>query len=326
MVCGYFGHLYPGRGIEIVEQLSRARPDCLFLVYGGTERDLDERRLGNRLGNLIFMGHVPHPRAGAHGADGCPSDALSGKRFYRGEGPRHGALDVANEDVRISGGRCANSLLIFRSCGRFSSTATIASLRHPRTRNRGSTPWIGLPEALGFRSPSGNAPMRNIKCTPYLDSACRTYPRGSSGSLMRSFFILVPSPHPTGPVKGACALANALAPSRRVVLVFLKPGPGVDAALDDRVERVTRRRGWRLDVVGLRHIARCLQPQEGDHGSHRYRCVFSADTLNRFVGSTLLSVQVSGETCRRITVTTMVRLTRRLRPSLLLRCSIMLLR
>lgn len=63
MVCGYFGHLYPGRGIEIVEQLSHARPDCLFLVFGGTERDLDERRLGNRLGNLIFMGHVPHPHA-----------------------------------------------------------------------------------------------------------------------------------------------------------------------------------------------------------------------------------------------------------------------
>ena len=54
--------------------------------------------------------------------------------------------------------------------------------------------------------------------------------------MKQDIFILVPSPHPTGPVKGAFALANALAPIRRVVLVYLKDGPGVDANLDTRVE------------------------------------------------------------------------------------------
>ena len=62
-VCGYFGHLYSGRGIEIVEAMAAARPQTLFLVYGGTEVDLAARRSGNRLPNLIFMGHVPHPMA-----------------------------------------------------------------------------------------------------------------------------------------------------------------------------------------------------------------------------------------------------------------------
>ena len=62
-VCGYFGHLYPGRGIEIVVAMAAACPESLFLVYGGTEIDLAVRRNANRLTNLEFMGHVPHPTA-----------------------------------------------------------------------------------------------------------------------------------------------------------------------------------------------------------------------------------------------------------------------
>lgn len=62
-VCGYFGHLYPGRGIEIVEAMAVARKDCLFLVFGGTETDIAARRSSNRQANLAFMGHVPHPVA-----------------------------------------------------------------------------------------------------------------------------------------------------------------------------------------------------------------------------------------------------------------------
>lgn len=62
-ICGYFGHLYSGRGIEIVEAMASARPDCLFMIYGGTETDLAIRRSTCRLDNLAFMGHVPHPEA-----------------------------------------------------------------------------------------------------------------------------------------------------------------------------------------------------------------------------------------------------------------------
>jgi glycosyltransferase involved in cell wall biosynthesis len=62
VVCGYFGQLYDGRGIEIIESIAKARPDCLFLVYGGTE---DAIRKWHTLApdNLRFMGQVPHPQA-----------------------------------------------------------------------------------------------------------------------------------------------------------------------------------------------------------------------------------------------------------------------
>lgn len=63
MICGYFGHLYRGRGIEVVEAMASARPDCLFLVYGGTEAAIRERRAENKRVNLFFMGHVSHPMA-----------------------------------------------------------------------------------------------------------------------------------------------------------------------------------------------------------------------------------------------------------------------
>jgi len=63
LVCGYFGHLYPGRGVEIIEAMAAARPRCLFLVYGGNDADVIARRAVNRLANLRYIGHVPHPVA-----------------------------------------------------------------------------------------------------------------------------------------------------------------------------------------------------------------------------------------------------------------------
>lgn len=62
VVCGYFGQLYAGRGIEIIEAMARARPSFLFLTFGGSETDVDTRRI-KAPPNLRFMGHVPHPIA-----------------------------------------------------------------------------------------------------------------------------------------------------------------------------------------------------------------------------------------------------------------------
>lgn len=61
-VCGYFGQLYIGRGIEIIEAMAAARPQCLFLVYGGSETEVAQRRQTAKP-NLCFMGHAPHPIA-----------------------------------------------------------------------------------------------------------------------------------------------------------------------------------------------------------------------------------------------------------------------
>jgi len=58
--CAYFGHLYPGRGIEIIEAMAEARPGVLFLVFGGNDADVAQRRGVNTLSNLFFIGHLPH--------------------------------------------------------------------------------------------------------------------------------------------------------------------------------------------------------------------------------------------------------------------------
>lgn len=56
--------------------------------------------------------------------------------------------------------------------------------------------------------------------------------------MKRVFFILVPSLVPTGPVKGAIALANCLVGFRKVSIVTLKRGAGAKADIDERVEVV----------------------------------------------------------------------------------------
>ncbi|MBX6741141.1 MAG: glycosyltransferase family 4 protein [Acetobacteraceae bacterium] len=64
---GYVGHLYPGKGMEMVEALAAALPECDLHVVGGTERDLAvwRARCAGRA-NLHLHGHVPHARVPAY--------------------------------------------------------------------------------------------------------------------------------------------------------------------------------------------------------------------------------------------------------------------
>ena len=59
-VAGYFGHLYAGRGIDIIEAMAERRPAVLFLIVGGNDREIEERRRANRRTNVVYIGHVPH--------------------------------------------------------------------------------------------------------------------------------------------------------------------------------------------------------------------------------------------------------------------------
>jgi glycosyltransferase involved in cell wall biosynthesis len=60
-VVGYFGHLYSGRGIEIIEELAKLNSSCAFVVYGGNETDIEEYKSRNTNKNLFFMGYI-HPK------------------------------------------------------------------------------------------------------------------------------------------------------------------------------------------------------------------------------------------------------------------------
>lgn len=98
---------------------------------------------------------------------------------------------------------------------------------------------------------------------------------------MRHVFLLVPSLHPTGPVKGAYALANALVGIRPVTLVALKPGPGVDAPLDGRVAQVelfATGGGWRHRQNLYRSM---LRQAGGRKGAVSISMCLSADWVNR---------------------------------------------
>jgi glycosyltransferase involved in cell wall biosynthesis len=97
--------------------------------------------------------------------------------------------------------------------------------------------------------------------------------------MKRHIFILVPAPLPTGPVKGAYALANALAQTRSVTVVTLRSGPGADAPLDPSVRQVSlaEQRGfWRK----LRAYRELLRAAGGRKAVASISMCFSADTTN----------------------------------------------
>lgn len=59
--AGYIGHLYPGRGIDIILSLAAQRRDIDFHVIGGTDDDLAHwRAKAKGMENITFYGHLPH--------------------------------------------------------------------------------------------------------------------------------------------------------------------------------------------------------------------------------------------------------------------------
>lgn len=59
LVVGYTGHLYPGRGMEIIANLADACPWAIFHIVGGNENDLNYWRKRCTQKNIIFHGYVP---------------------------------------------------------------------------------------------------------------------------------------------------------------------------------------------------------------------------------------------------------------------------
>ncbi|MEM7482241.1 MAG: glycosyltransferase family 4 protein [Acidobacteriota bacterium] len=63
---GYVGHLYPGRGIEIVAELATRLPQADFHVVGGRPQDVAAWQSRAERPNLTFHGFVPPGRLAAH--------------------------------------------------------------------------------------------------------------------------------------------------------------------------------------------------------------------------------------------------------------------
>lgn len=56
---GYVGHLYPGRGIDIILELAASLPDADFHLVGGTDEDLAHWRSRPHPPHVHFHGHLP---------------------------------------------------------------------------------------------------------------------------------------------------------------------------------------------------------------------------------------------------------------------------
>lgn len=58
---GYVGHLYPGKGMEIIAPLAHLCPWATFHIVGGVEPDLGEWKARlTSAPNVVFHGHVSH--------------------------------------------------------------------------------------------------------------------------------------------------------------------------------------------------------------------------------------------------------------------------
>jgi len=55
---GYVGHLFPGRGVEIVFSIAERFPNADFHIVGGTEKDLSFWKSKNKLNNVYLYGYV----------------------------------------------------------------------------------------------------------------------------------------------------------------------------------------------------------------------------------------------------------------------------
>jgi len=61
---GYVGHLYSGRGIDIIHQLAERCPWADFHIVGGTDKDINTyRKSTTPLANLYLHGFKPHTEA-----------------------------------------------------------------------------------------------------------------------------------------------------------------------------------------------------------------------------------------------------------------------
>ncbi len=58
---GYVGHLYPGKGLELILELAARLPNFTFHILGGDREDIRRwEKSGTLPRNILFYGHYPH--------------------------------------------------------------------------------------------------------------------------------------------------------------------------------------------------------------------------------------------------------------------------
>jgi glycosyltransferase involved in cell wall biosynthesis len=57
--AGYFGHLYPGRGVHIIKELAIRHPRVAFLLFGGNDHDICALKREQVPPNFFILGFLP---------------------------------------------------------------------------------------------------------------------------------------------------------------------------------------------------------------------------------------------------------------------------
>lgn len=100
--------------------------------------------------------------------------------------------------------------------------------------------------------------------------------------MIEHLFILIPANNPTGPVKGAYALANALAGQCKLTLVTIKSGGGANAWLDPRVNTLCLSDFSNSFAGKLTHYRLLLREAGGRLKIASLSLCLSADFMNIF--------------------------------------------
>lgn len=60
-IAGYFGHLYPGKGMELIAELAPLCPEIAFEIYGGQAADVERWQAATGdLPNITIHGYIDH--------------------------------------------------------------------------------------------------------------------------------------------------------------------------------------------------------------------------------------------------------------------------
>ena len=100
--------------------------------------------------------------------------------------------------------------------------------------------------------------------------------------MITHLFILIPADTPTGPVKGAYALSNALIGQCKVTLVALRPGCGANAWLDSRVHTICLADFSKNPAEKLTYYRSLLREAGGRSNVASLSLCLSADCINIF--------------------------------------------
>ena len=101
-------------------------------------------------------------------------------------------------------------------------------------------------------------------------------------------YILLPSPKPTGPIKGAYALANKLSEKYKVHIIFLKDGPGVNSPISKKI-KVSFLRCKNFGLIGKIIQYRSFLSSQKDKIISISFC-FSADLVNAIASKDCFSI------------------------------------